>query len=1197
MMLSLEGMNSITSCTEAKVASKNSSNNYNSDLLYTTVPIKVVDKTTLTTLQNKITKGEGIMSTIAGIPLYANHRKYAKNVWRVLLDSGSEGDILFIHKSQTHKRDCIKTKRRYAAQRWRTSIGTFSTEKVGKLEMLFPEFSSTKEVTLVPDVLSVPSDEPLPQYDLILGIRTLINLGCVLDFNKKTVTIDEVTLPMKAKDSLLMKSKNSLKDQKALNNAYNEYLEPTSTQEATHRAVRILDSKYEKADLPAIVRERCSHLTLYQRCQLQKLLTTYEVLFDGTLGDWKTNPVSIKLKPGATPYHGRAYPVPHVHLETLRKEVNRLERIGVLIRQPDSEWASPTFIIPKKDGRVRVTSDLREVNKRIIRSPFPIPKIATMLQEMEGFTYATALDLNMGYYTIRLDGDAQKICTIIFPWGKYSYQRLPMGISNAPDIFQEKMSGLMQSLEYVKTYIDDILVITKDDFVDHLKKLEQVLIRLRDAGLRVNIDKSFFAEDEIEYLGYILTQQGIKPQAKKVSAIIALLPPKNVRELRRFLGMVQYYRDLWLRRSHLLAPLTDLVGECGTTKTTRASGSKKKRWHWDDMHQKAFEATKKAMSKDILLAYPNYNMPFEVYTDASKRQLGAVIVQNNRPIALFSRKLSKAQRKYSITELELLSIIECLKEFRGMLWGQPIKVYTDHKNLTRDALGLTSDRVYRWRLLLEEYGPEIIYIKGVDNTVADAISRLEYDPSKNMEEIHMNTRYCAMATLLSHSRSSRSCEERGLYVSTTNTHSSQEISDMSLDIFTNDVDDEEEIYPPTIAEIANLQKSDQSLKEYFNLNRKDKKVEDDLSLKVIDDTELVVYKDTRLVIPPQLQDKIVAWYHHYLQHPGQTRLEETIAATMYWKTLRSMVRGHVKRCHKCQLGKRKKRKHGKLPTKIAETTPWRCVCVDLIGPYTIKAKDGTILDFMCLTMIDPATGWFEIIELPLASITVKRKGEEISEVIIDKSSAQIAKLFNKQWLSRYPRAKTIVYDNGSEFKLYFEELCDSYNLKRKPTSVKNPQANAILERIHGVLGDMMRTSGLDMADTVTPDDVDQFLTDAAWAIRSTYHTVLKSSPGAAIFGRDMLFDIPYLADWNAIGRRRQNLVDHNAALENAKRVDYDYVVGQKVILRKDGILRKAELKYEGPYTIKQVHVNGTVRIQKGTISERLSIRRIEPYNQ
>ena len=128
-------------------------------------------------------------------------------------------------------------------------------------------------------------------------------------------------------------------------------------------------------------------------------------------------------------------------------------------------------------------------------------------------------------------------------------------------------------------------------------------------------------------------------------------------------------------------------------------------------------------------------------------------------------------------------------------------------------------------------------------------------------------------------------------------------------------------------------------------------------------------------------------------------------------------------------------------------------------------------------------------------------------------------LFNKQWLSRYPRAKYIVYDNGSKFKLHFADLCESYQIKRKPTSVKNPQANSILERIHGVLSNMMRTACLDMADTVTSDAVDEFLTNAAWALRSTYHTVLQSLPGAAIFGRDMLFDIPYVADWNAIGRR------------------------------------------------------------------------------
>jgi hypothetical protein len=131
------------------------------------------------------------------------------------------------------------------------------------------------------------------------------------------------------------------------------------------------------------------------------------------------------------------------------------------------------------------------------------------------------------------------------------------------------------------------------------------------------------------------------------------------------------------------------------------------------------------------LVYPDYSEVFEIYTDASSKQLGAVITQKNRSIAFFSRKLSVAQRKYSVTKIELLAIVETFKQFKGMLWGQPIKVFTDHKNLMRDALGLTLDQVYRWRLLLEEYRPKIVYIKGIHNTIADATSQLEYDPSVN----------------------------------------------------------------------------------------------------------------------------------------------------------------------------------------------------------------------------------------------------------------------------------------------------------------------------------------------------------------------------------------------------------------------------------------------------------------------------------
>ncbi len=390
-----------------------------------------------------------------------------------------------------------------------------------------------------------------------------------------------------------------------------------------------------------------------------------------------------------------------------------------------------TFIIPKKDSAVHTISDSRELNKRKVRKPYPIPEISTILQEPEGFTYATALDLSIGYYTIRLDPKASEMCTIIFPWGKYSYKRIPMGFGGSAGIFQAQIMDLMASLEFVRAYMDDLLIITRQTLDEHLQRMETVLTRLCDAGLKANAAKSLFCAHEIEYLGCILTREGIKSQPKKVQAILALNPPNTVKELRHFLRMVQYYQDMWARCSEMLAPLTDLVGECGEMKTTRMNKTKKKPWQWDSIHQQAFTNVKAAIAKETVLAYPDFLKPFEIYTDASSMQLGAVITQDNRPIAFFSRRLSEMQQKYSVTEIELLAIVKTLKEFKGMLWGQDIKVYTDHKNLTRDALGLTSDRVYHWQLILEEYAPEIKCMKGIHNTVADAISRLEYDPKLN----------------------------------------------------------------------------------------------------------------------------------------------------------------------------------------------------------------------------------------------------------------------------------------------------------------------------------------------------------------------------------------------------------------------------------------------------------------------------------
>jgi hypothetical protein len=226
-----------------------------------------------------------------------------------------------------------------------------------------------------------------------------------------------------------------------------------------------------------------------------------------------------------------------------------------------------------------------------------------------------------------------------------------MGFAGLADIFQAEMGNLMATLEYIWAYIDNLLVVTEGSHDDHLDKLEQVFIRLRNAGLKVNAAKLFFCMKETEYLGYILTRDRIKPQPKKVQAIIALNPPNNVKEVWQFLGIVRCYRDMWAKHSEMLAPLTDLVGECGEIKATKKNGTKKKPWRWESIHQQAFDNIKATIAKEVVLAYPDFTKPFEIYTDASTMQLGAVITQDNKPIAFFSRDFFKMQTKYRLLKL------------------------------------------------------------------------------------------------------------------------------------------------------------------------------------------------------------------------------------------------------------------------------------------------------------------------------------------------------------------------------------------------------------------------------------------------------------------------------------------------------------------------------------------------------------------
>ena len=445
-------------------------------------------------------------------------KKKQTRMCTMLLDSGASHSICKYSLVKKCKLDLDKS------TSWSTTNGSFSTTHTCDLKFTMPELSTTSQIDWRFHVTKQPMG-----YDFIVGRDLLRELGIVLNFRHSYIQWDDVQFPMGMASDVNNPS-NANNASELLSSSHPFVQESELLQTDVERMKTILDAKYEAADL-AYVCSQCTHLSSSEQQSLLSLLNKYKSLFDGTLGTWKNTTLDIELKEGATPYHAKPYPIPRAYEATLKMEVERLCKIGVLKKVNRSEWAAPTFIIPKKDQTVRFISDFRELNKRLKRKPYPIPKIQDLLLKLEGFQYATSLDLNMGYYHIELTKMSKRLCTIVLPFGKYEYQRLPMGLCNSPDIFQEKMSDLMAGLEFVRTYIDDLLVITKGDFSDHLSKLERVFRRLKESNLKVNATKSFFARPELEYLGYWIIRSGVQPLPKKVKSIMQLAPPTSKREL------------------------------------------------------------------------------------------------------------------------------------------------------------------------------------------------------------------------------------------------------------------------------------------------------------------------------------------------------------------------------------------------------------------------------------------------------------------------------------------------------------------------------------------------------------------------------------------------------------------------------------------------------------------------------------------
>ena len=384
-------------------------------------------------------------------------------------------------------------------------------------------------------------------------------------------------------------------------------------------------------------------------------------------------------------------------------------------------------------------------------------------------------------------------------------------------------------------------------------------------------------------------------------------------------------------------------------------------------------------------------------------------------------------------------------------------------------------------------------------------------------------------------------------------------------------------FPITGKIISEYQKLDKNLREKVRRGTNKEK----FSQRKLDKYTVTTY-DGKIYIPDKLQQRVVEWYHEYLCHPGIQRTEETIRRTMTWPDLHTHVKSFCTTCRKCQVCKKVKKKYGHLPVKKKiDTEPWQRVDVDLIGPWTIKIKINNKIvkmELRALTMIDPVTRWFEIVEIK------------------HPTSHECMEAFNNAWLCRYPRPTYIGYDNGSEFKDVFKQMCNNYGIIAKTSSEYNPQSNSTVERVHLTIGDMLRTFELENKNLAEENPFTDFLNAVAFAVRSTYHTVLDATPGQVVFGRDMLLPIKFKADWAQVVQRKRKQVERDNERENSMRVKHTYKTGDLVLMTKPGIIPKMTNPRSGPYEIIRTYTNGTVRVRRGAVASRVNIRRLTPYH-